>query len=99
MDSGGRRRRAFSSLAAYAAAIFASTAVTVTPPAQSALIPSLAATPDQLTAANVGAGWLEAAAVAAAGGPAWVLISPAGAASGFAVCPRLGLAAALVVAP
>jgi Cyclic nucleotide-binding domain len=84
-------------LAAYAAAIFASTAVTVTRPAQSALIPSVAATPDQLTAANVVAGWLEAAAVAAAGLLAGVLISLAGVASVFAVCAGLGLAAALLV--
>ena len=84
-------------LAAYAAAIVASTAVTVTRQAQSALIPSVAATPDQLTAANVMAGWLEAAAVAAAGLLAGVLISLAGVASVFAVCAGLGLAAALLV--
>jgi hypothetical protein len=84
-------------LAAYAAAIFASTAVTVTRPAQSALIPSVAATPDQLTAANVVAGWLEAAAVAGAGLLAGVLISLAGVASVFAVCAGLGLVAALLV--
>jgi hypothetical protein len=84
-------------LAAYAAAIFASTAVTVTRPAQSALIPSVAATPDQLTAANVVAGWLEAVAVAGAGLLAGVLISLAGVASVFAVCAGLGLVAVLLV--
>ena len=85
-------------LAAYAAAVFASTAVTTTRPAQSALIPSLAATPDQLTAANVVAGWLEAAGAAAAGLVVGVLISLAGVGSVFAVCAGLGLAAALLVA-
>ena len=85
-------------LAAYAAAVFASTAVTTTRPAQSALIPSLAATPDQLTAANVVAGWLEAAGAAVAGLLVGVLISLAGVGSVFAVCAGLGLAAALLVA-
>src|SRR5690348_5690396 len=84
-------------LAAYAAAIVASTAVTTTRPAQTALIPSVAATPDQLTAANVVAGWLEAAAVAAAGLLAGVLISVAGVASVFAVCAGFGLVAMLLV--
>ncbi len=85
-------------LAAYAAAVFASTAVTTTRPAQSALIPSVAATPDQLTAANVVAGWLEAAGAATAGLLAGVLISLAGVGSVFAVCAGLGLLAALLVA-
>ena len=87
-----------SPLAAYAAAVVASTAVTTTRPAQSALIPSLAATPDQLTAANVVAGWLEAAGAAAAGLVVGVLISLAGVGSVFAVCAGLGLVAALLVA-
>src|SRR5437773_1472687 len=87
-----------SPLAAYAAAVVASTAVTTTRPAQSAVVPSLAATPDQLTAANVVAGWLEAAAAAAAGLLAGVLISVAGVGSVFTVCAGLGLVAALLVA-
>src|SRR5947207_1964521 len=53
-------------LAAYAAAVVASTAVTATRPAQSTLIPSLAVTPDQLTAANVVMSWVEAAGIVAA---------------------------------
>jgi hypothetical protein len=85
-------------LAAYAGAVVAATAVTTTRPAQAALIPSVAATPDQLTAANVVAGWMEAAGVAAAGLLAGVLISLAGVGSVFAVCAGLGLLAALLVA-
>ena len=84
-------------LAAYAGAVVAATAVTSTRPAQSALIPSVAATPDQLTAANVVVGWMEAAGVAAAGLLAGVLISLAGVGSVFAVCAGLGLLAALLV--
>jgi hypothetical protein len=85
-------------LAAYAAAAVAATAVTTTRPAQSTLLPSVAATPDQLTAANVVAGWLEAAGVAAAGLLAGVLISLAGVGSVFVVCAVLGLVAASLVA-
>jgi hypothetical protein len=76
----------------------ASTAVTTTRPAQSALVPSVAATPDQLTAANVVVGWLEAAGLAVAGLLAGTLILLAGVGSVFAVCAGLGLAAALLVA-
>jgi MFS family permease len=85
-------------LAAYAAAVVASTAVTATRPAQSALIPSIAATPDQLTAANVVVGGLDAAGVAGAGLLAGVLITLAGVGSVFAVCAGLGLVAALLTA-
>ncbi len=85
-------------LAAYAGAVVAATAVTTTRPAQSSLIPSVAATPDQLTAANVLAGWLEAVGIAASGLLAGVLISLAGVGSVFAVCACLGIVAALLVA-
>src|SRR5690348_8390061 len=61
-------------LAAYAAAVVASTAVTATRPAQSTLMPSLAVTPDQLTAANVVVSWVEAAGIAVAGSLTGVLI-------------------------
>jgi hypothetical protein len=56
--SRGHRLRAFHALA-----------VTGTRPAQAALIPSAAATPDQLTAANVLVGWVEAAGFATSGQP------------------------------
>jgi len=84
-------------LAAYAAAVVASTAVTATRPAQSTLIPSLAVTPDQLTAANVVVSWVEAAGIAAAGSLAGVLIWFGGAAGVFGVCAALGAVAALLV--
>ena len=85
-------------LAAYAAAVLAAMAVTTTRPAQAALIPSVAATPDQLTAANVVVGWLEATGLAASGLLVGVLISVAGVGSVFAVCAGLAVAAALLVA-
>ena len=84
-------------LAAYAAAVVASTAVTATRPAQSTLIPSLAVTPDQLTAANVVVSWVEAVGIAAAGSLTGVLIWSAGVAGVFGVCAALGAVAALLV--
>jgi len=83
--------------AAYAAAVVASAAFTATRPAQSTLIPSLAGTPDQLTAANVVLSWVEAAAIAAAGSLTGVLIWFGGAAGVFGVCAALGAVAALLV--
>lgn len=84
--------------AAYAAAVLAATAVTTTRPAQAALIPSVAAAPDQLTAANVVVGWLEAAGIVTSGFLVGVLISLAGVGSVFAVCAGLGVVAMLLVA-
>ncbi|HEY2640790.1 MAG TPA: cyclic nucleotide-binding domain-containing protein [Streptosporangiaceae bacterium] len=83
--------------AVYAAAVVASTAVTTTRPAQSTLIPSLAVTPNQLTAANVVVGWAEAAGIAIAGSLTGVLIWLGGIASVLEVCAALGLVAALLV--
>jgi Cyclic nucleotide-binding domain/Major Facilitator Superfamily len=84
-------------VAAYAAAVVASTAVTATRPAQSTLIPSLAVTPDQLTAANVVVSWVEAAGIAAAGALTGVLITAGGVAGVFGVCAALAAVAALLV--
>ena len=76
-------------LAAYAAAVVAATAVTTTRPAQSTLIPSVASTPDQLTAANVVVAWVEATGIAASGLLAGVLIALAGVGSVFVICAGL----------
>jgi MFS family permease len=84
--------------AVYAIAVIAGCAVTGTRPAQATLIPSVAATPDQLTAANVLVGWVEAAGFAASGLMAGALIALGGVATVFAVCAGLGLAAATLVA-
>jgi MFS family permease len=84
--------------AAYVAAVIASTAVTTTRPAQSTLIPSVSVTPDQLTAANVVVGWMEAAGTALAGLLVGGMIAVAGVASVFAVCAGLGLVAVALVA-
>jgi MFS family permease len=84
-------------VAAYALAAVTSVALTTTRPAQSALIPSVAVTPDQLTAANVVVSWLEAAGVMVSGLLVGVVISVAGVGSVFAVCAGLGIVAMLLV--
>jgi MFS family permease len=85
-------------LAAYAAAIVASTAVTTSRPAQSALIPALSVTPDQLTAANVVLAWVEAAAITLAGLLTGAMIALGGVAVVFGVCAGLGAGAVALAA-
>ena len=85
-------------LAAYAAAVATATAVTTTRPAQSTLIPSIASTPDQLTAANVVMAWVEATGIAASGLLAGVLIALAGVGSVFVICAGLAVVAVLLTA-
>ena len=67
----------------YAGAVIASCAVTLTRPAQSALLPAVVETPAQLTAANVVSGWVDnlsvlagpfiASVVLVSAGPGWAM--------------------------
>ncbi len=85
-------------LTIYALVALVSLSLTLTRPAQGALLPSLARTPEELTAANVAAGWIESLNVF--GGPALagVLLGVSGSGTVFLVAAGALLYSAFLVA-
>jgi hypothetical protein len=86
-------------LVVYTVAIVAAVPFTVTRPTQSALLPSIARTPDELTAANVVSNWSEGVGIV--GGPvmAGLVVGPGGPGTVLAMFAAIALACAVVVWP
>ena len=80
-------------VAFYVSAVIACIAQSTIRPAQAALIPSVAATADQLTAVNVVVSWLESAGMVTSGLLAGILIALAGVGSVFVLCAGLAVVA------
>jgi hypothetical protein len=81
----------------YAGAIVASTAITMTRPAQAALVPALARDVEELTATNVLIGWVESIAIVVAGAGGGLLMAWGGVAPVAAVSTALLIAAVWLV--
>jgi MFS family permease len=86
-------------LLAYGMAVLASTAMTTTRPAQFAVLPALARDAQQLTAANVVAGWAENVGVILAALVASLFLGLGQIGALFAVCAAMVAGAAALVAP
>jgi len=68
-------------------------------PAEASLLPTLARSPEELTAANVAAGWIESFSVLAAPALAGLVLGLGGAGAVFAVMAGVALLGGLLVAP
>ena len=82
----------------YAGAVVASTAVTITRPAQAVIVPSLARSAEELTATNVVTSWVENGGVLVASMIAGVLLTISGVEAVFAVMAVIAFGSALLVA-
>jgi MFS family permease len=81
----------------YASAVAAACAVTITRPAQAALTPGLARTPDELTATNVASGWIRSVSTLAAPTAAGLILALSGPGAVFAAGAAVSVAATLLV--
>lgn len=82
----------------YACAAASATSVTLTRPAHGSILPSLSATPDDLTAANVTSGTVQNAAILVAPAVAGVLLGMSGAGAVFGLAAIITAAGAALVA-
>jgi MFS family permease len=83
----------------YGLAVGASMAITITRPTMAAFVPSLARTPDELTALNVVTSWTESVSVLVAPALAGVLLAVGSTGTVFAVMALVVSASALLVRP